>query len=51
MKYYFMYQITCKDRYGKTEVIELRADNPRHLAERFKQMYPSRTITKIEVKD
>lgn len=51
MKYYFSYEVTCKDRHGKTAVVTLRADNPRHLVERFRQKYPSRTITKYEAKD
>ena len=46
MKYYFKYQVTCKDRSGKTQIVKLRADNPKHLIERFKEKYPSRTITK-----
>lgn len=51
MKYYFLYEVTCEDRSGKTHVVTLRADNPRHLVERFRQKYPSRTITKYEPKE
>lgn len=51
MKFYFLYEVTCKDRSGKTTVVTLRADNPKHLIERFRKKYPSRTITKYEAKD
>lgn len=51
MKYYFLYEVTCKDRSGDTQVVTLRADNPKHLIERFRKKYPSRTITKYEAKD
>lgn len=51
MKYYYNYLVIYKDRNGKAGRITLRADNPEHLKIRFKEKYPSRTITKFTVQE
>lgn len=48
MKYYFEYEVICKDRRGKTSTVKLRADNPPHLIQRFRKKYPSRLIVSFK---
>lgn len=47
MKYYYEYEIIYKCRNGKSGKMKLRADNPTHLVKRFREKYPSKTITKF----
>lgn len=49
MKYYYKYEVVYKDRNGKSGRVQIRADNPEHLKVRFKEKYPSRTITNWSV--
>lgn len=51
MKYYYKYTVIYKDRNGKIGRVTLRADNPAHLQKRFKEKYPSRTLTGYELED
>lgn len=48
MRYYFEYVVIFKYHNGKTGRVKMRADNPLHLRQRFKELYPSRTFTRYE---
>ena len=51
MKYYFNYEVYFKYKNGKSGKLNIRADNPVHLKERFRKKYPNRTLTKFIAKD